>query len=369
MASLKRIYAIIVKELQVILMHPAESKVVVVPPLLFMLIFSLAATRDVKNINIGIYNADNGISSQKIIENIDAADEIFKNVILYSDIQKLEKDLDTQKITLFIRFPEDFSQKNERNETADIQLVFDGRKAASVQIIQGYIQTILTNTFTSYPPLQSPNIIFETRFWYNSSLDYKYFYLPALTCLINMMVVIVISALSIAREKELGTIEQIRISPASAFEVSISKLISTLFIAFVQNLIFIIQAYYIFGIPFEGSVLMLFTGLILFSLGIGSIGLCVSTIASTQQQAFLGSITMTVPFTLLSGFAAPVGNMPLFFQYLSELNPLKHYIALTQAVYLKDISWEDSSVYLVKMLIIVLVLVPICVFMLHTKKE
>ena len=383
MNSLRRILAIIIKELQVIFMQPAERRVIIIPPLVLMLVFSMAATRDVKNIEVGILNQDSGIWSQKAIEAISGAPS-FRNVIFYQDFKEVQKALDLQKITMFIRFPDTFSRKVEKGESAEIQLAFDGRKAAATQIIQGYLNVIFKNVFiNTLSPLATQKSMkmrsagsqiatqtgtqpvgAETLFWFNPTLQYPFFYLPALICLLNLMVVILISELSVAREKELGTIEQILISPSTSLEIAIAKIIPGILIALIQSSLFLFQAFFIFNIPFEGSLLMFYAGDFIFSIGIGAIGLSISVIANTQQQAFLGGFTLYVPLILLSGFAAPVDNMPIFLQYISELNPMKHYLNLIHGIFLKDITWAQSLVYFWKMITITLITIPISLYIL-----
>jgi len=362
MKALRRILAITLKELQVIFMQPAERRVIIVPPLVLMLIFSFAATRDVKNIEIGILNQDSGIWSQEVIKAINGSPS-FSNIKFYTDFPDIQKALDLQDITMFIRFPDTFSRKIEQGEQAEIQLALDGRKAATTQIIQGYLNVILKDIFVkTLSPLTKQGVSAETLFWFNPTLQYPFFYLPALICLLNLMVVILISELSIAREKELGTIEQLLISPSTSLEIAIAKVIPGILIAFAQSSLFLFQAYFIFNIPFEGSLLMFYTGVFIFAIGIGAIGLSISVISSTQQQAFLGGFTLYVPLILLSGFAAPVENMPIFLQYLSELNPLKHYLNLIHGIFLKNITWGQSMYYFGKILLIVLVIIPISLY-------
>lgn len=362
MKALRRILAITIKELQVIFMQKAERRVIIIPPLLFMFIFSVAATRDIKNIEIGIFNQDSGIWSQKIITAIDGSPS-FSKIKFYSDFPNMQNALDSQDITLFIRFPDTFSQNLEKGEQAEVQLVFDGRKAATTQIIQSYLNVILKNVFiASLSSLGSQGINTETLFWFNPTLQYPFFYLPALICMLNLMLVLLISELSIAREKELGTIDQLFISPSTSFEITIAKIIPGILIAFFQSSIFLLQTYFIFDIPFMGSILMFYTGVFIFSLTVGSVGLCISAVANTQQQAFLGGFTVYVPLVLLSGFATPIDNMPIFLQYLTELNPLKHYLNLTHGIFLKDITWAQSSYYFAKMAFILLIIIPVLLY-------
>lgn len=368
MNSLRRILAITLKELQVIFMQPMERKIIIIPPLVLMLVFSVAATRDVKNIEMGILNQDTGIWSQEVIESINGSPS-FSRIQFYTDFQAIQKALDTQEITMFIRFPDTFSSNIEKGDQAEIQLAFDGRKAAATPIIQGYLGGILKSIFTkNLSPQITPTVGAETIFWFNPTLEYPFYYLPGLICILNGMIVLLISALSVAREKELGTIEQILISPSTVSEIAIAKILPGITIAILQSSIFLVQAYFIFNIPFEGSILMFYMGVVIFSLGMGAIGLSVSVIANTQQQAFLGGFAVYVPFILVSGFAAPVDNMPILLQYFSELNPLKHYLNLIHGIFLKDITWTQASYFLGKILLISMITMSFSMYMLKTRK-
>ncbi|MDN4758682.1 ABC transporter permease, partial [Clostridioides difficile] len=170
--------------------------------------------------------------------------------------------------------------------------------------------------------------------WFNPNLDFRWFILPNLIGTINFLMGMIITGLTVARERELGTFDQMLVSPASPVEIACGKLIPGCVVGLVHGTIFFFSIIGFFKVPFVGSVAVLYVTMLLFSLSVSSIGLMVSSFASTQQQAFLGCFTVGVPCILLSGFMTPVNNMPMFLQDLSQLNPLRHFIVILQGLFL-----------------------------------
>ena len=156
--------------------------------------------------------------------------------------------------------------------------------------------------------------------------------------MINFVMGIIITGLTVARERELGTFDQMLVSPASPVEIALGKLIPGCTVGLFHGTVFFIAARWFFDVPFVGSVIVLYGSMLLFALSVSSLGLMISSLTSTQQQAFLGCFTVVVPSVLLSGFMTPINNMPVVLQNISMINPLRHFIVILQGVFLKDIS-------------------------------
>lgn len=202
---------------------------------------------------------------------------------------------------------------------------------------------------------EAPRVLLEAVNWFNPNLEYTWFYLPNLIGLISMMMGFVITGLSVARERELGTFDQVLVSPALPTEIAVAKLIPGGLVALVHGTIFILGAHCIFHVPIEGSLVLLYVGLLIFAISVSGIGLMVSSFVATQQQAFLGCFTVAVPLILLSGYASPVDNMPEALRLLGEIDPLRHFLALILGVFLKGVSLHSALIYLGKMALIAVV--------------
>jgi ABC-2 type transport system permease protein len=191
---------------------------------------------------------------------------------------------------------------------------------------------------------------FITRNWYNPNLDNFWWILPNLMGTLSMIVAILLTALSVSRERELGTFEQTLVSPLSPTTLIIGKTIPPLIISTIEASVIFFAATHFFGVPFVGSIMILYAGLISFLFSIVGIGLFISSISSTQQQGILGAFVLVVPYILLSGFATPVENMPSWLIPVTDFVSLKYFLVLLKGVFLKDISFSIALEQIVPML-------------------
>jgi ABC-2 type transport system permease protein len=257
--------------------------------------------------------------------------------------------IDVKEIIGFMVIPDDFSEKLGTQDSK-IQLILDGRRSNTAQIVEGYILQILAQ-FQAKDEYQSALTIYP-RYLYNQNLNNFWWIVPNLFCSITMLLAVILSALSITREKELGTFEQILVSPLRPHEILLGKLIPGLIISIVVSSIILLLAVFYFEVPFRGSLLMLYLGVVIFLFTISGVGLFISSLCKTQQQAILGSFCFLLPSFMLSGFVTPVENMPLWLQPISDFIPLKYYIALIKGMFLKDISFAIALPLFIKMFLL-----------------
>ncbi len=337
--TIRRILAIARKELLVLMGTRQSRFMVLIPPVIQIFIFAWAATMEVRNVDLVVLNEDTGYWSREIVNRLQGS-PTFRSLVFESDPQKAEEALDRQHVLAVLCFQSDFSRRVERGQTAEVQLLLDGRRSNTAQILAQYVQEIAQDVATTTPAFAWTRPVRETEVlnWFNPNLDFRWFILPNLIGTINFMMGMIITGLTVARERELGTFDQMLVSPASPVEIAFGKLIPGCVVGLVHGTIFIVSTICFFGVPFVGSMTFLYASMLLFSFSVSSIGLMVSSFASTQQQAFLGCFTVAVPCILLSGFMTPVNNMPIFLQNLSQLNPLRHFIIILQGVFLKDIT-------------------------------
>jgi ABC-2 type transport system permease protein len=356
-----RIIALVIKELLTLFRDPKSRFVLIAPPILQLFIFAYAATLEVKNIELAIYNQDKGKQSSHLITQMQGSPFFRKILFLRSqnDIQTL---VDEQTVTAVMQIPSNFSAKLDAGEPVALQLILDGRRSNASQIINGYITEIIlrfNRMVGNSPPSQSAGVAIIDRSWFNPNLSYQWFTVPSLVCILSMLIVLMITSLSVARERELGTFDQLLVSPLSPREILIGKTIPAIIIGSMEAGIIWLAAMFIFHIPFTGSVTLMALVLTIFNLSTVGVGLFISSMSATQQQAVLGTFVFMVPAVTLSGYASPIENMPEWLQMVTNVNPLKFALVAVKGIFLKDMPfalvWQNTW----PMLIIASVTLPV----------
>lgn len=332
---LPRILTLVRKELQALLRDRQGRLLLVMPVIMQLLIFSNAATLEVKNNTLAILNQDSGAASAELIQRWSKA-AAFTRVLHVKNEQDLKELIDSQKALLAVRLASDFSRAIAAGTEAPIQVVLDGRRSNSAQIALGYLAQILDQWNLERQGARPPAVTIVTRHWYNPNLDYVRHILPSLVAIITTISTLVVTALSVAREREQGTFDQLLVSPLTPGVIMIGKTVPALLVAAFQGTLITLASVFVFGVPLRGSLLLFYGSIFFYILALSGFGLLISSISSTQQQAFLGAFAFLMPGVLLSGFPAPVENMPLWLQYVNWFNPLQHFIVIVKGVFLKD---------------------------------
>ncbi|MEE4241014.1 MAG: ABC transporter permease [Desulfopila sp.] len=332
--------ALIIKELLSYLRDPKSRMTLIIPPLMQLLIFSYAATLDINNVDLVVLNHDNGTYSREVIERVSAGGFI-SHIETVSTEAELKQAIDERRALAALRFQADFSRRLLAGTPAEMQVILDGRRANSAQVAQNYFSAIVADINREIHPVIESQPQLEIRNWYNPNLIYQWFIVPALVGTLAMASSLIICALSIAREREMGTFEQLLVAPTTPLAVIIGKMIPALIVGSSLGCVMIAAGVLLFRIPFTGSLPLLLLGLVVFIISVVGIGLMISSICSTQQQAILGTFSVIVPLILLSGFATPVENMPELLQAVSEANPLKHFLVIVQGSFLKSLSPKE----------------------------
>jgi len=359
-----RLLALIKKEFLAIINDKKSLVVVIVPPIFQVLIFSFAATLEVKNINLIILNQDSSKISKELIRNFEGSTRI-KTLFFVKSYDEGKKLIDTKKAIAFLVIPNDFA-KNLQQQNANIQLILDGRRSNTAQIVEGYINQIILNYFKKEEYSSKINII--PRTFYNPNLDNFWWIIPSLFGSITMVVAMILTSLSIAREKELGTFEQILVSPLNSFEILLGKLLPSLFISILESSIILFFAIFVFEIAFNGSIWLLYLSACVFLFSMSGIGLFISAISKTQQQAILGTFVVLLPSFMLSGFVTPISNMPSWLQVFTNFIPLKYYLELIKGVFLKDISFSIALSSLAPMFLFGVISLFITILFFNSKR-
>jgi ABC-2 type transport system permease protein len=307
-----------------------------------LVIFSFAATLEVDNVDVAVLNRDNGHAAFEIIQRIDGSPR-FRDILYPESRAEMTEMINEQDVLVAVSFKDGFTKELVAGKQADVQVILDGRRSNAAQIALGYL-TRMVRDYGAQVSMQkgggNPPAEMAVRHWFNPNLDFINHTLPSLVGILTMIVSLIVTALSVAREREMGTFDQLLVSPLKPHEILAGKTVPALIIGFIEGLIIIAAAVFAFRVPFRGDLILLLAGMFVFVVSMIGIGLFISSISKTQQQAILGAFTFMAPAVMLSGFATPIDNMPDWLQTFTMANPLRHFIVISKGVFLKAMSAE-----------------------------
>ena len=347
---LRRVFALIKKEFITIWNDPKSRAIIIMLPLMQLIIFANAATMEVRNIDVAVIDRANTVESRELISRFEHSPR-FRHIYQVNNEKELQNKLDNQKVQLGIYINNDYSRNLKSGRNTSVQVIGDGRQTNSSSIAANYANQIISGATNQ----QNGGINVVVRNWFNPNLDYQWYVLTVIVAMLSVVVTLILTALSIARERELGTFDQLIVSPLSSFEILLGKTIPPLFIAMILTCIMTCIVIFAFHVPFNGSILLLLVSLLISLLSIVGVGLFISSICNTQQQAILSVMTFMMTAVLLSGFISPIEDMPVFLQYLTYLNPIRFFMVLTRGIFLKGMGVEDVMINLIPLIIIALI--------------
>jgi ABC-2 type transport system permease protein len=340
----ERLKAMLFKEFRQVLRDPRMRVTIFVAPVFQILIFGYAATTDVKNIHTAIYDLDNTPQSRDIIRDFVGSKYFIAKYYIYDDKQ-LETLVNESAVNAVIRFNHGFAQKLNNGGNAEIQLILDGTDSSTASVVLSYASSIirnysqkeLNNRINLMPvKLESiPSVDVRTRVWFNENLKSRFFYLPGVIAMLVTVMTLLLTSMAVVREKEIGTMEQLIVSPLRSMELILGKLIPFAMIAFIDVIFITVVGVLWFKLPIRGSVLLLFGSTFVFLLTSLGIGLFISTISATQQEAMMSTFLFIFPANLLSGLIFPIANMPKIVQLITYLNPLRYFVVILRGIFLK----------------------------------
>ncbi len=358
--GLTRLLALVRKEFLALFRDPKSRMILIAPPVLQLLVFSYAATLEVRNVDVMVLNRDSGHWGSELTSRIEASPQ-FHRVQRTDNPAELREAIDRERVIAAVEIGADFSRNIEAGTTADVAIILDGRRSNASQIVSGYISAIVTGLAADTPAglrLAPVRVGTVARNWFNPNLDFKWFMVPGLVASIAMLVGLLVTALSIARERELGTFDQLMVSPLRTHEILVGKVVPPILIGFLHITLFVLAAVWIFDIPLRGSIVALYVAAFFYLISLVGFGLFISALAATQQQAILGAFLFLVPAMLLSGFATPIANMPEWLQLITYANPLRYFLVIVRGVFLKDIPIAEIVVETVPMALIAFATLP-----------
>lgn len=341
-----RLKTMLIKEAIQILRDPKMRFIILVIPAIQITLFGYAVNTDVKHIATAVYDLDNSALSRDLVARLERSGyfDIVQRVQRGDELRDL---LDRGKVRAAVQINRGFQENIRAGRTATLPIIVDGTDPSTARIVVSYSVTIAERfsdqILTDYSlrrggrTMGAKGIELESRAWFNANLESRNYYVPGVIASMVLITTMVLSSMAVVREKEIGTMEQIIVTPIQRWEFIVGKLVPFAIVGYINVTIVTCIALFWFKIPLRGSILLLIGSTALFLMSTLGFGLLISTISRTQQQAMMSSFMFTFPAMLLSGFAFPIENMPASIQYVTYLNPLRYYLIIVRGIFLKGI--------------------------------
>jgi ABC-2 type transport system permease protein len=345
----ERIKHMLIKEFIQVFRDPKMRGIIFVMPVLQVLVFGYAVSLDVNTIATAVYDLDNSVASRELVARFVKSGyfEIVENVDSRERVRAL---LDRGKVSAVLQMNKGFGNALRAGRTAELQLIVDGTDSNTAGVVLDYSakitkelsQKVLITRFTHVKgSFQRPGRVeLATRAWFNDNLESRNFYVPGVIAIVVMLITLMLTSMAVVREKEIGTIEQIMVTPITPSEFILGKTIPFALIGFLDVVLVTVVGVFWFGVPVHGSLALLFFATALYLMTTLGIGLLISTVSRTQQQAMMSAFFFYFPAVLLSGFMFPIANMPEVIQWLTYLNPLRYFLVVVRGIFLKGVGPE-----------------------------
>ncbi len=354
MAMWRRVHSLIIKEFLALWGDRTSRTILFLPTLIELFIFSFAATQEVKNVQVAIYNRDFGTTARDLTARFEGSRN-FTRIRYLQDESEVAKVINSQDALLVVEIESDFSRRVAAGEPAEVQLILDGRRSNAAQVMAGYVTDIISRyneeLLARRPDVRVASAVVP-RLWFNPNVETTWNTVPSLVAILTTLMGLLVTALSVARERELGTFEQLLVSPLEPIEIIIGKTMPALLVGLFEATLMVLAGILAFRIPMYGSVVLLYVAMVIYLLAVIGVGLFVSSLAKTQQQAILGAFAFMVPAILLSGFASPIENMPDWLQKVTLANPIRYFVVIVKGIFLKDLPVSVVAQNLWPMLVI-----------------
>jgi len=337
LGSLLRILALTRKELLAVLKDKRSRLSLLVPPVVQALIFGYAATYDLNHVPYAVLDQDHSAASRELLAGLDGSG-VFQRVADLQRASDIKALIDARRALLVVQIAQNFERQLLSGRGATIELIADGRNSNTAGTAMSYIGSIVDRFNAVWGPphgYQPPAVQLVARAWYNPNLETRWFMIPGMIGTLTLIQTLMLTGMSVAREREQGTFDQLLVTPFRPFEIMAGKALPSMLVGTIQASGVLLVAQLWFRIPFAGSYLTLYAGLSMFLLAAVGIGLLVSAVAATMQQAMLYSTLLIMPFSLLSGLTTPISSMPTAVRALTAINPLRYAIDIARRVYLE----------------------------------
>ena len=356
----QRILALILKELAGLWKDPKTRFIILVPPVVQVVLFAYAATYDVTHVPLGIWTEDAGAQSAELIRRF-AGSPAFHVVASFQAPAQAQAAIDAKDVAAVVHLPQNFSADVLARRTAPVQLLVDARRSNTALMVQGYAADIVATYAQNIQPGGTP-IVVMARDWFNPTLESTWFILPGLVCVLSLIMTLLIGSLALARERELGTLEQLLVTPLRPAEILFGKALPGIVVGLIDANIVIVASLLWFGLPFRGNAVVLEVMLVLYMISGVGIGLALSSFVRTQQQGMLGVFVVASPMIVISGFAAPIENMPPVVEWASRLDPVRYMLVASRGLFLEDMPLHVVLQQAWPMALIALVMLVVAAF-------
>jgi len=377
--SIARIRHMLMKEFIQTLRDPHTRWLLFGPALIQMVVFGYAATMEIKHVSLAVLDLDNTQESRELVSHF-AASRYFTITNYVAQRDELRSGIDRGQFLMAVEIDSGFAQRLRNGQGADVEVLIDSSNSNTALVAMGYMTQIGTQFAGDYqkdslqrraPELASflPQVELEARPWFNEGFESQWYFVPGVIGNLMLIMVMNLTAFAVVREREIGTLEQVMVTPIRRWEFILGKTIPYFLIGSVDAALLALIGTFWFGVPFRGHVIVLAIGVATFLLASLGLGLLLSTVAATQEQARNTAFFFTMPATTLSGFGTPISSMPVFFQQLSYLNPLRHAVLVLRSIYLKGVGLEVLWPNMAMMAAFALVTLSVSILRFHKSLE
>jgi ABC-2 type transport system permease protein len=365
MMSLLKLKHLCKKELLATLKDPATRIVLIVPIILQSIIFGYAATYNLDKVPYACVDNSKSKTSIEFLSKLDGTG-VFQRVETLMNAGQIARSIDSDKAMMVISIDSDFEKKLSKGETASIQVITDGRNTTTGAVALGYINDIVEelNTQKNGGKLL---IKMETRTWYNPNLITRWSFMPGMIAALSLIQILMLAGLSVAREREQGTFDQLLVTPLSSTEILIGKAVPPLLLGILQVTFVLLSCVLWFKIPMSGSLLTFYLTVLIFTISCIGIGLSISAVSSSMQQVMVYTFVLIMPMILLSGLATPIRNMPEILQIATYANPMRFGVEAIRRVYLEGSTLAQIAHNFVPMAVVAIITMPLAVWLFRNK--
>lgn len=364
-ATLAQIGALILKELLAIIKEPSSRVILFAPALMQALLFGYGATYDLNHAPYAVLDQSRSAASTELLARLDGAG-VFTRAATLTSSDQIAGQIDAGKALMVISIPADFQDRLAAGQRAPLQVILDGRNSSTAGVAGGYLASIVAD-FNARHGAQAPGVAVERRAWYNPNLESRWTLMPGLIAALSMLQTLLLAALSVAREREQGTFDQLLVTPLTPMQILIGKALPAILVGLIQSTIIFLIIRFWFQIPMNGSVWLLYFGLLSFNIAVVGVGLSISALSNSMQQAMLYTFLVIMPLMLLSGLLTPVRNMPEALQLATYVNPLRFGMNIVRGVYLEGAGWREIGVDFIPLLLLAAVTLPLAAWLFRNR--
>lgn len=361
---LLRTGALIRKEMLALFKDPSSRALLLVPALMQAVLFGYGATYDLTHVPYAALDQSRSAASIELLARLDGAG-VFERAATLTSSAQIAGVIDSGEALLVVSIPSDFEMRLAAGREVPLQMILDGRNSSTAGAAAAHVGALVAD-FNRARGVATP-VTIERRAWFNPNLESRWNIMPALIASLSMIQTLLLAALSVAREREQGTFDQLLVTPMTPLQILIGKALPSILVGLLQSTIIFLIIRFWFQVPMNGSVGVMYLGLLAFTSASVGIGLSISAVSLTMQQAMLYTFMLVMPLMLLSGLLTPVGNMPKILQVATYANPLRFGVDLVRRVYLEGATLGDVAFDFVPLLVLMLVTLPLAAWLFRNR--